>query len=46
MVALDRHGLNGLSVDMAQPSAIFDTIMALKSEVVVNAFAYTAVDLA
>ncbi|EXC08408.1 rmlD substrate binding domain protein [Acinetobacter baumannii 625974] len=46
VVALDRHGLNGLSGDMAQPSAIFDTIMALRSEVVVNAFAYTAVDLA
>ena len=46
VVALDRHGLNGLSGDMTQPSAIFDTIVALKPDVVVNASAYTAVDLA
>ena len=46
VIALDRHGLNSLSGDMTQPQAIYDTILAVQPDVVVNASAYTAVDLA
>jgi dTDP-4-dehydrorhamnose reductase len=46
VIALDRHGLNGYSGDMSQPQAIRETILAIKPDVVVNASAYTAVDLA
>ena len=46
IIALDRHGLDGLSGDMTQPQAIYDTILAVQPDVVVNASAYTAVDLA
>ncbi|MEL1747312.1 SDR family oxidoreductase, partial [Acinetobacter baumannii] len=46
IIALDRHGLNGLSGDMTQLQAIYDTILAVQPDVVVNASAYTAVDLA
>lgn len=46
VIALDRHGLAGLSGDMTQPRAIYDTIITVKPDVVVNAAAYTAVDLA
>ena len=46
VIALDRHGLAGLSGDMTQPQAIYNTIMTVKPDVVVNAAAYTAVDLA
>ena len=46
VIALDRHGLAGLSGDMTQPRAIYNTIMTVKPDVVVNAAAYTAVDLA
>lgn len=46
VVALDRYGSEGLSGDMTQPQAIHQTILTLKPDVVVNASAYTAVDLA
>ncbi|WP_407513059.1 dTDP-4-dehydrorhamnose reductase [Acinetobacter baumannii] len=46
VIALDRHGLDSLSGDMTQPQAIYDTILAVQPDVVVNASAYTAVDLA
>ena len=46
VIALDRHGYNGLQGDMSQPEAIKQTILRLKPDIVVNASAYTAVDLA
>lgn len=46
VIALDRHGLDGISGDMTQPQAIHKTILRIKPDVVVNASAYTAVDLA
>jgi len=46
LIGLDRYGQDSLSGDMTQPQAIFDTILSVKPNVVVNASAYTAVDLA
>ena len=46
VIALDRLGLGDFSGDMSQPQAIRETILKLKPNVVVNASAYTAVDLA
>jgi len=46
VIALDRSGLGDFSGDMSQPQAIRETILKLKPNVVVNASAYTAVDLA
>lgn len=46
VVALDRYGSEGISGDMTQPQAIYQTILKIKPDVVVNASAYTAVDLA
>lgn len=46
VIALDRHGAQGLQGDMSQPDAVKETILKLQPDVVVNASAYTAVDLA
>lgn len=46
VIALDRSGWGDFSGDMSQPQAIQETILKLKPNVVVNASAYTAVDLA
>ncbi|MEJ2900748.1 dTDP-4-dehydrorhamnose reductase [Acinetobacter sp. NS-4] len=46
VIALDRHGYNGLQGDMSQPEAVKETILKLNPDIVVNASAYTAVDLA
>lgn len=46
VIALDRHGHNGLQGDMSQSEAVKQTILKLKPDIVVNASAYTAVDLA
>ncbi|QDK98819.1 dTDP-4-dehydrorhamnose reductase [Acinetobacter tandoii] len=46
VIALDRSGSGDFSGDMSQPQAIQETILKLKPNVVVNASAYTAVDLA
>ncbi|CAB1217424.1 dTDP-4-dehydrorhamnose reductase [Acinetobacter bouvetii] len=46
VIALDRHGYDGLQGDMSQPEAVKQTILNIKPDVVVNASAYTAVDLA
>jgi dTDP-4-dehydrorhamnose reductase len=46
LVALDRHGANGLCGDLAQPEALADTVRTLQPRVIVNAAAYTAVDKA
>ncbi|WP_374528774.1 dTDP-4-dehydrorhamnose reductase [Acinetobacter sp.] len=46
VIALDRSGWGDFSGDMSQPQAIRETILKLKPNVVVNASAYTAVDLA
>lgn len=46
VISLDRSGWGDFSGDMSQPQAIRETILKLKPNVVVNASAYTAVDLA
>lgn len=46
VIALDRLGLNTWCGDLAQPDAIYQTILDIAPNVVVNASAYTAVDLA
>lgn len=46
VIALDRHGHNGLQGDMSKPEAVKQTILKLKPDIVVNASGYTAVDLA
>lgn len=46
VIALDRHGLMGLCGDLSQTQAVCDSILSVKPDVVVNASAYTAVDLA
>lgn len=46
IIALDRNGLNGWCGDLTQPEKIYQTILDLSPDVVVNASAYTAVDLA
>lgn len=46
VIALDRHGVNSWCGDMSQPDAIYQTVIGMKPDVVVNASAYTAVDLA
>lgn len=46
VIALDRAGIEDYSGDMSQPEAIHATILKIKPDVVVNASAYTAVDLA
>lgn len=46
IIALDRHGLNEWCGDLTQPEKIYQTILDISPDVVVNASAYTAVDLA
>ena len=46
LISLDRNGLNSWSGDLSQPEEVSKTILAIKPDVVVNASAYTAVDLA
>ena len=46
LIALDRHGQEGLAGDLSQPDAVAATVRALRPAVVVNAAAHTAVDRA
>lgn len=46
VISLDRNGLNGWCGDLTQPEQIYQTILDISPDVVVNASAYTAVDLA
>lgn len=46
IVALDRHGYDGLHGDLSQPEALRETVRRLQPDVIVNAAAYTAVDQA
>ena len=46
LIALDRHGADGLCGDLAKPERIAETVRRLAPDVIVNAAAYTAVDKA
>jgi len=46
LIALDRHGDNGLTGDLADADGLARTVRALAPDVIVNAAAYTAVDKA
>lgn len=46
VIALDRSGMDDLSGDMSDSEAVFNTVLRLQPDIVVNASAYTAVDLA
>lgn len=46
LIALDRHGHNGLIGDLADLDGLRRTVRKLKPAVIVNAAAYTAVDRA
>jgi dTDP-4-dehydrorhamnose reductase len=46
LIALDRSGRDDLSGNMSDPEAVFNTVLKLQPDIVVNASAYTAVDLA
>lgn len=46
VIALDRSGMSDLSGDMSDSEGVFNTILRLQPDIVVNASAYTAVDLA
>jgi len=46
LVALDRHGSDGLCGDLEQVDALADTVRRLAPDIIVNAAAYTAVDRA
>jgi dTDP-4-dehydrorhamnose reductase len=46
LVALDRHGLDGLHGDLSHPEALRDTVRRVRPDVIANAAAYTAVDKA
>ncbi|PRY67394.1 dTDP-4-dehydrorhamnose reductase [Halomonas ventosae] len=46
LIALDRHGHNGLTGDLADLDGLRATVRELKPAVIVNAAAYTAVDRA
>lgn len=46
VIALDRHGANGLHGDLSQPDALRATVRSLRPDMIVNAAAYTAVDKA
>jgi dTDP-4-dehydrorhamnose reductase len=46
VVSLDRNGLNQWCGDLSKPDQIYQTIVDIAPNVVVNASAYTAVDLA
>lgn len=46
VISLDRNGLNQWCGDLSKPDQIYQTIIDIAPNVVVNASAYTAVDLA
>src|SRR5215510_13562844 len=46
LVALDRHGAEGLCGNLSRPDALAQTVRELRPEVIVNAAAHTAVDKA
>ena len=46
LISLDRNGLNQWCGDLSKPDQIYQTIIDIAPNVVVNASAYTAVDLA
>ncbi|CAM5780954.1 dTDP-4-dehydrorhamnose reductase [Ottowia pentelensis] len=46
VIALDRHGADGLCGDLADAEGLAATVRALRPRVIVNAGAYTAVDRA
>ena len=46
VISLDRNGLNQWCGDLSKPEQIYQTIVDIAPNVVVNASAYTAVDLA
>jgi dTDP-4-dehydrorhamnose reductase len=46
LVALDRHGADGLCGDLSDPHALAATVRAVRPAVIVNAAAHTAVDQA
>ncbi len=46
IVALDRNGLQQWCGDLSKPDQVYQTILDIVPDVVVNASAYTAVDLA
>ncbi|MDR1967265.1 MAG: dTDP-4-dehydrorhamnose reductase [Burkholderiaceae bacterium] len=46
LVALDRHGADGLCGDLADPRALAATVRVVRPAVIVNAAAHTAVDKA
>ncbi|MHB8919765.1 MAG: dTDP-4-dehydrorhamnose reductase [Halothiobacillus sp.] len=46
LIALDRHGENGLCGDLSKPDDLAQTVRQLAPHVIVNAAAYTAVDRA
>lgn len=46
IIALDRQGIQTWCGDLTQPEALYQTILNIAPDVVVNASAYTAVDLA
>ena len=46
LVALDRHGQDGLAGDLNDPAALAATVRALRPAAIVNAAAHTAVDRA
>lgn len=46
LLALDRHGRDGLCGDLADPEALAETVRRVNPDLIVNAAAYTAVDKA
>ncbi len=46
LIALDRSGLNEWCGDLSYPQKLYQTIIDISPDIVVNASAYTAVDLA
>lgn len=46
LVALDRHGRDGLCGDLADPDGLAETVRRVNPDLIVNAAAYTAVDKA
>ena len=46
VVALDRHGQDGLCGDLSDPDGLRQTVATLKPQLIVNTAAYTAVDKA
>ncbi|WP_179990000.1 dTDP-4-dehydrorhamnose reductase [Acinetobacter sp. YH12252] len=46
VISLDRNGLDQWCGDLSQPDQVYQTILDISPDVVVNASAYTAVDLA